>query len=260
MIPNIAIISTVINFDLYQKTSKCFPQEIPKIVIDGTNGMYGIDSILYMFKKIKHQDFDWIIMADEDVVFEDTSVVFEIIHYMENHNYIACGVQDGGVIAHRNYNPNVINTFFSILKFNEVKAIFDKKEILENQYCLPNEFSNANASFPYLYDENSLYEPYYCFYLWLLRKGKKILYLDSVMENDMIANALYFQEKKIATHTWYARAYGKDIHQTNRINSYLKVCENINKLKPKIHKSHTFKLRKRIKKVIQKFKSIMKIK
>ena len=42
---NIAILSTVINFDLYAESSKYFPNDIQKYVIDGRTGMYGIDSI-----------------------------------------------------------------------------------------------------------------------------------------------------------------------------------------------------------------------
>ncbi|WP_262710848.1 hypothetical protein [Flavobacterium franklandianum] len=36
---NIAILTTVINHELYQKSSQLFPQNIQKYVIDGTNGM-----------------------------------------------------------------------------------------------------------------------------------------------------------------------------------------------------------------------------
>lgn len=244
MIPKIAIISTVINFELYQKTAKCFPNNIVKIVIDGTNGMHGIDSILYMFKKLKNQDIDWIIMADEDVVFENTE----------------CGVRDGGVVAHRNFNPYAINTFFSVLNFNEIKNIFDKKEILKNQYCLPHEFIDINVNLPFAFDKSSLYEPYYCFYFWLLRKGKKILYLDSIMEEDQIANAIYFNNKKIATHTWYARGYKKVERHTKRINTYLKNCDNPNFLHFKKYKDKSYGLRKKFKKIVHKLKSICRIK
>ncbi|WP_278020439.1 hypothetical protein [Flavobacterium ginsengisoli] len=34
----IAILTTVTNFELYKRTSTIFPEEIDKIVIDGTNG------------------------------------------------------------------------------------------------------------------------------------------------------------------------------------------------------------------------------
>ena len=73
---NIAILSTVVNFDLYQKSSPLFPKGIPKYVIDGRNGMHAMDSIRYMFKKLKDQNIDWLIMADEDVFFFMVGVHF----------------------------------------------------------------------------------------------------------------------------------------------------------------------------------------
>jgi len=52
-VSKIALLSTVINFDLYAKSASYFPKEIPKYIIDGRNGMHGIHSILYMMKKLK---------------------------------------------------------------------------------------------------------------------------------------------------------------------------------------------------------------
>jgi len=49
----IAILTTVINFELYNKTSKLFPLGIKKYVIDGRNGMHGIHSIKYMMRILK---------------------------------------------------------------------------------------------------------------------------------------------------------------------------------------------------------------
>ena len=49
----IAILSTVINFDLYAKSSQFFPNDIQKYVIDGRNGMHGLESIFYMMNTMK---------------------------------------------------------------------------------------------------------------------------------------------------------------------------------------------------------------
>ena len=171
---SIAIITTVSNFELYNKTSCYFPPDIQKYVIDGTEGMYGIDSIKYMIHKLKDKNIKWLIMADEDVIFLNNNIVFSIINYMEKENIIVSGVRDGGVIAHRNQNPFVINTFFSILNFKEISAIWNKKEMLKNQYTKGNEFDDDISNLKYNFDVNSLYEPYYCFFLWLRRKNKKI--------------------------------------------------------------------------------------
>lgn len=117
----IAILSTVINFDLYAKSSRLFPENIRKYVIDGRNGMYGIDSLFYTMKKLKNKNIEWLIMADEDVLFYDAKIVFDIINKMQSENYTVCGIRDGGMIAHRIYNPYVVNTFFSIINFQELE-------------------------------------------------------------------------------------------------------------------------------------------
>jgi hypothetical protein len=216
----IAILSTVINFELYEKTSQLFPEGIQKYIIDGRNRMYGIDSIIYMVSKFKNLGIEWLIMADEDVIFYNPEQVFSIVEKMNDENYTVAGVRDGGVIAHRKHNPNVINTFFSVLNIKTVLDIWDKKAILSNQYTKPNEF-NDFGSLPYTFNTDSLFEPYYCFYLWLRRNNKKFLFLDVKMKDDAIANEVLFNNKTLLCHTWYARRYGKDPFQTQRINNYL---------------------------------------
>ncbi len=123
----IAIISTVINWDLYKKSSPYFPNEIQKYVIDGRSGMHGLESIFYMMKKFKLIDIDWLIMADEDVLFLDTEEVYNTIDYMLTNNYIVSGVRDGGVLPGRVWNPFVINTFFSIVNLKKLILILNIK-------------------------------------------------------------------------------------------------------------------------------------
>lgn len=215
---HIAILSTVINFDLYAKSSQLFPQNIQKYVIDGRNGMHGLDSIFYMMKKLKRKNIEWLIMADEDVLFQDSSVVFDIINKMKTENYSICGVRDGGIVSHRIYNPYLINTFFSIINFKELEQIWYKKEIKENHYVLENEFNDDLTRLHGTYDLCSLYEPYYCFYLWLRRKNKRFFFLNSKMDADQITNSLFYNDKVFLHHTWFARAYGNNERHTNRID------------------------------------------
>jgi hypothetical protein len=226
---NIAILTTVVNFELFDKTAHFFPKGIRRYVIDGTNGMHGLDSILFMISKFKTLDVEWLIMADEDVIFYDSNQIFSIIELMNRDNITVCGVRDGGIVEHRNHNPYVINTFFSVLHLNEIIEIWNKKEMLQQQYVITNEFSDdLNLTYPY--DKNSLFERYYCFYLWLRRKKKTFLFLNVKMKSDDIANEVIFDGIPILCHTWYARYYGKNIEQTERINSYLPKIEEEAKL------------------------------
>ena len=137
---NIAILTTVASYELYGITSKFFPKGIKKYVIDGTNGMHGIHSIHYMFYKLSKKDIKWLILADEDVIFKDSDIVFSIIKKMEADNFSVCGVRDGGIIEHRQYNPHLVNTFFTIINFKEISSEWNKGEVKKHQYILPKEF------------------------------------------------------------------------------------------------------------------------
>lgn len=228
----IAILSTVINFELYQKSSQLFPQNIQRYVIDGTNGMFALDSVCYMMQKLKGKGIEWLIMVDEDVLFENPDMVYDIIKEMESGNYTVCGIRDGGIISHRVHNPYLINTFFSIINFKEVESIWNKKEVLKNQVAFENEFNDDLSNLKEAYDASSIYEPYYCFYLWLRRNNKQFLFLDAnqPFQEDKITNTVCFKDKILLYHTWYARSYGVNKKHTDRINKILELLQFENKV------------------------------
>lgn len=261
----IAIISTVINQELFQKSSQLFPENVTKYVIDGTNGMFGIDSICYMMKKLKGKGIEWLIMADEDVLFVNPKGVFTIIEEMKSKNYFVCGVRDGGVIPNRYFSPYLINTFFSIINFKVLEIIWNEKEVLKNQYINDNEFNDDLNNLKEAYDVNSIYEPYYCFYFWLRRRNKKILFLEASapFSDDRITTLIKDTlGVPLLYHTWYARSYGNNNKHTNRINKVFDLLqfENSKVTKPIVFKHKTFflkiKIKKLYKKVIMKFQKI----
>ena len=249
----IAILTTVVNFELYQKSAPMFPKGIQKYVIDGRNGMHGIHSIYYLFEKLKGHGIEWLIMADEDVIFYQPNAVFTLLEIMERQQNTVCGVRDGGVIAHRNYNPYVINTFFSILHFQKIEKIFDKGTIQKNQYCRENEFEDDLSALKYDLEPPSTFEFYYCFYLWLRRQGHTFLFLESETEHDGIANSIFVQGEKMLTHTWYARSYGVNEIQTRRIDTFFKdiPSKEFEPLdSPIVFKKSTFALQERWRKLL----------
>ena len=254
----IAILTTVANFELYKKTSQLFPKGIQKYVIDGTDSMHGLESIYYMMKKLKGKGVEWLIMADEDVIFSNSNTVFSIIDDMQEKNITVCGVRDGGVIKHRKQNPWVINTFFSILDFKTVENIWNKNEVKKHQYALKNEFDDDLSSLIEEYDTESVYEPYYCFYFWLRRKAKKILFLEASMHDDSISNKVMYSNEVFLHHTWYARSYGEIKKHTNRINTILDKMyiysaeDNFNDNEVIIFKDNTFLFKKMVKKIYKK--------
>lgn len=264
---NIAILSTVVNFDLYQKSARLFPDGIQKFVIDGRNGMHAMDSVAYMFKKLKNRGIEWLIMADEDVVFINAQKVFDCIEYMKEQQITFCGVRDGGVIPHRVQNPFAINTFFSILHFTEVESLWDESVVRKNQYINSGEFQDDLSSLTGDYSKESLFEPYYCFYFWMRRLGKKVLFLNATVpfENDQITNLVQdHQGKNLLYHTWYARSYGHNEKHTRRINAvFSEVSVDMSlPLEPIVFKDPTFAFKKNVRKqyrrVTQKIASLLK--
>lgn len=252
----IAIVSTVINFDLYQKSMPFFPQEIQKYVIDGTNGMHGLDSIIFMIKKLKGRGIEWLIMADEDVLFVNPKGVFTIIEEMKSNDYMISGVRDGGAISIRKFSPFLINTFFSIINFKELESIWDEKEMMKHQYISENEFEEDLAMLPGEYDAKSIYEPYYRFYFWLRRQKKKILFLDATipLSDDQNTTLVYDTEgQPLLYHTWYARSYGVNEMHTKRIDKVFGLLkpENNSVEKPTVFKHKTFYTMSKAKKLLK---------
>jgi hypothetical protein len=153
----------------------------------------------------------------------------------------------------------MINTFFSIINFKELEKIWNTKEVLKNNYILKNEFNDDLTNVKGKYDMTSIYEPYYCFYLWLRRKNKKFLFLNAVMNEDQITNSVLYNNKLFLYHTWFARAYGFSEKHTKRINAIFNLLsfEDNKVSNPIIFKDHTFFLIKNIKKnykrIIRKF-------
>ncbi len=260
---NTALVTTVANFGLYRKTSPSFPITDKVYVIDGTNGMHALHSIRYMMKKLSHQNIEWLIMADEDVVFINPGLVFPIIEKMEAEGFTVCGVRDGGVVSHRNQNPYLINTFFSILHFSEVEAVYNEKEMMSNQFTVKDEFEDDIANLPFTFDVGSTFEPYYCFYNWIRRKGKKILFLEAGMpfEDDAVTNAVYFDSQPLLYHTWHARSYGKSEKHTNRIDKVISHLQkqNLPVKQYELFKDKNFAFKSRANKFKKRFKNHIKL-
>lgn len=222
----VAIITTVYNWDLYERTKHFFPKNIKIFAIDGTRSFYGIKSMIFFMKRLKKYNLEWLIMADEDVIFTSPEKVFDLIEYLKINDYTVAGTSEADRFENWGKHPYVINTYFGILNLKEIYKIYDEKEMLKNQYILENEFHPKNNWMPdYPHKINSLAEPYYCFFLWLLRKGKKTKFLKSSrpFEDDILTTGVQDHDgNNILSHTWYARFYNKDDFHTKRIDKIIK--------------------------------------
>jgi hypothetical protein len=164
---------------------------------------------------------------------------------MKLNDYLVCGVRDGGIIQNRHNSPYVINTFFSIINFKELELMWNKQEVLKNNYILENEFDDDLDKLKGNYEITKLHEPYYCFYFWLRRKGKKILFLDATtpfIEDRLTTAVIDTSGEVFIYHTWYARAYGISKTHTDRINKIFELLKFENKIvrKPIVFKHKFF--------------------
>ncbi len=217
----IAVLTTRINEDLYQKSAQLFPENVQKYVIEGKDGMFALDSLCYMMKKLRGRGIEWLIMADEDVLFINPNGVYDIMAHMKEHDFIVSGVRDGGQIKTRKQNPYAINTFFSVLNFKKLETLWNRAAVHSNQYIRPGEFQDDLSTLKEEYDTMSLFEPYYCFYFWLRRRGEKILFLEATepfADDGITTLVLDTKGKELLYHTWYARSYGENEKHTQRID------------------------------------------
>lgn len=252
----IAIVTTVSNKLLYKKSIQTFPLDIDFIAIDGSKGLFGIESIKFMFRKLSSKKYSWIIMADEDVLFANPQSVFEIISKMIKNNIDVCSIRDGGVLSWRDKNPFLPNPFFCILNFDKIKPLYSEKDVVENQFLLANEFDDDLSSLNFKYDVDSIFEEYYCFFLWLRRKKMKFHFLHAVsdtFENDLETTTVFDLNGKILLyHTWYARMYRFSEFHTKRIDRIINLCVpqiTQDKIRVLWLKDYTFNFRKYFRKI-----------
>ena len=260
-IKDIAILSTVNNFSLYKKSAALYPEKIPTYVIDGRNGMFGIHSIFYMMRKFKHTTIKWMILMDEDALFINPQLIYPLIQHMDDNDFIIAGMRDGGMLPERSGSPYAMNPYFTIMNFEKLKQMWDKKEVLKNHYIKENEFNDDLSSLDYPYNKMSMSEPYYGFYFWLKRTNQKLLYLEVSLpfDHDKITNVVHdLSGNNILYHTWFSREYGDDRgRHTDRINkvfAQFEHNENLKKSRPIILKDNLFPVKDRYRRFNKNFK------
>lgn len=184
----------------------------------------------YFFDDIMRSKADFIINIDEDAFIVDNEKLKNLLEYVLDHNYINCGVPDGGVIEIRKHNPLITNPFFNILNVAEIRKKFKVNDIVRNYSVHKKEFEKfAPMHLMRSIYEFDFYEPYSPFFIWLATNFKT-LYLDADEHNDKISTVVKDHlGQPFLLHSWYSRVYGKDDQQTRRINNLIKEA------KPDIH-------------------------
>lgn len=210
----IAIVVTVQNKKLFEKTKHSIPSNVDLYSIDGRHGFFALNAMELVFKSSQTKKYDWIIMADEDVVFIDFSAVIDHIKYMKHNNYQISGMNDGNGIEFRKGNPKLPNLFFCIFNFKDLNSKFSSQQ-----------FDYFKSVFKDRPEEslNGQIEPYYVFFHYLLSLDFRILYLtakNNFIPDDYESTLLYNHlQNEMIIHTWYARLYSKNERHTQRIDN-----------------------------------------
>lgn len=261
---NIVLVTTVNNVSLFKQTVAFFPKDIILYAIDGSDGLYGLNSIKFIFKKLKKQRIKWLIMVDEDVIFTNLSILNNLIKNLEEDNVDVCGIRDGGLLSWRDKNPFIPNPFFCILNLESIFPIYSESDILKNNYIIKDEFNDDLSNLRYSYNKDSLFEDYYCFFLWLRRKGLKFKFLkaeNAGFENDYETTSVYgLNDEVFLYHTWYARTYGINENHTNRIDMVIGKGTRIEEFENRDiiwFKNYIFSFKKRIRKLKNKIHNLL---
>lgn len=219
----IAIVTPSYTKELYEKTSTLFPVYFTRYVVDGKKGLFGLDFIMFIYSKLRRKSIKWLVLIDEDVVLFRSQSLLELINHMEDLEYKFCGMREGGSHSGRLHNPFVVNTYFAIIDFEWSKSIWKKADVIANQYTIKDEFDDDLSQLDYEWNPDSLFEAYYCFFLWMRRKGGKGLFLKSKhLSGDPFSNILYdHNNREFLLHTWYSRRYNQEIEQRIRIDRQL---------------------------------------
>lgn len=116
---------------LFFKSLKTYVQFIPNnnfMVIPGIKDgkpWYGVNAFIDMVNTLLNYDFNYIIYIDEDCFIKDFRKLLVEFEKFKDGNYCLGGLQDGGMICHRNQSRFLINTFLS---FWNLALIKNKKE------------------------------------------------------------------------------------------------------------------------------------
>lgn len=160
------------------------------------------------FYKLVTLDADWVINLDEDAFVTNPMRIYNLIQYMEDHDYVCAGMPDGGVCHHRFHNPLVQNAFFNIINISAIKKTFcpiEAKPLIHvKEY--ETQFPEQLMQHAYAFDN---FEPYYPFFFWLLKHNFKMLYLDAIdwSRDETSTVLLDHTNKPFLIHCWYSRVF-----------------------------------------------------
>jgi hypothetical protein len=219
------IVSRVLNEFLYKRMLETC--KLPFELVQAKNFSGYIGSVDYLFYCATIcENFDWVINIDEDVLILNNENILELLKFLEHGQYDFCGMPDGGVCNHRNFNPVAMNPFFNVFSKKFCKKILsaNKQEVLNtktNKFLENFKLESIQKNYKFVD-----YEPFYCIFFWALQNNCKPFFLNNIENlNDNISTLLKNNtNKEMLIHTWYSRDYK---NQSDRIDKWYKIAKNI---------------------------------
>ncbi len=214
------IVIPSINPELRKLCRSFIPVDAPVWVVDGSNGWHPMRMIEHV---IDSAPGEMAILLDEDAFIFDFDKLSRLVEWVASNRIACAGMGDGGFVPIRQHNPNAFNSFFNIIDLGQVRAKWNATECRSHKgtgrsmtrvWCQPDVLSPA---VPYEFND---FEPYYCFYFWLHAAGLRMDWLTGQTHIDGISTILNDKSgEAFLLHTWYARRFGTDPRQRERITS-----------------------------------------
>lgn len=202
------IIRNYMNTNLLQRTLLHVDNEI---LISGANRLFGKALLEKIFVRDNMQaQYEYIVLVDEDCLMLDSNAIDDIIDMMEQTDVDMVGVADGNEIRIRNHRPDVPNIFFTVFKTKKLQNL-NLSEI--NNFPIPQGYIGNT----FRYDSFEPYYPYLCYFVY----GRGCHFLSLKAETSKLDNfttEVYYEDRLICVHTWYARQYAWGREHTKRIN------------------------------------------
>lgn len=202
------------------------------------------DGYLIKLLDLKH---DYVVSIDEDAFLYNYDTFFSLLEYFVKSDYTLAGMRDGAVCSPRAGHPMVINPFFMLLNRKKVAGYFDKElvkviRVADVSYLVTDELL-ASLPLQNFWNFNDDIEPYYPFFLTLLKKGAKFYYLNCrtwqddpgvVWEGEKVKVATIVSDQNNADfliHCWFTSYYEYD-GKKSRFDVIRSYAESITKKKP----------------------------
>jgi SAM-dependent methyltransferase len=174
------------------------------------------------FRELLRLDTDWVVTLDEHAFVVRPDLLTDLVGFLEEHGFAACGMPDGGVVSVRRQNPVACNACFTVLDLRRIRPVWrrwsqattERHRTAYERLVPP--FARQK---PFAFDES---EPYYSVFFALLSAGERIWYLDAEQASDGISTAIkHMTGAPLAIHCWHANNHAPDPATQNRYQTVL---------------------------------------